>query len=308
MFMEEPAASIGIDHYTRDLSDLTKESIDSNSIAIIYQIKISRMHNFGKKCNSKPEIYYNLSTSYYVIEAGEKKNIKYIYAKDFLMIKNCYRVRCFRKGETIRSTKEGLKNIINIRYHHKKHFLKKKKELQVSYNTQFLEYDDGTQVHLRLTDALIKKVELVSESLGKYYLLRVRMPWDDNILYSPEKLKKGIILNGNQKTYDTLQDWTYGESLREKLVKIFPEGSNLYIMSNLWPPIDEAYFGPLHRSFNVYRYYDFPELIELTEGEKCNTAQLKLIEEQLQDRSIDSLTLDYLRPTVAVQSIQSHLN
>ena len=299
---------VGINHTTAILSDLIKESIDSKAIAIMFQFKITRNHNLGKRCHSDPESYYNLSASYYITREGEKKDIRYIHAKDFLKIRDCYRLNRFQPGETIYSTIENRKNIVNIPNRNVNHFLMNSKGLSSKRNVVFREYDDGSQVHLPLADALIKKIELVSETLGKYYLLRVRLPWDRNTPYSHEKLRKGIISMGGQKAYDTLCDWTYAESLREKLVKIFPEGSNLYIMSNLWPPFDEDYFGPLRRSFKVYRYYDFPELIEFTEDEKCNTAQLKLIEEQLQDRGMDSLTLDYLRPIVAIQNIQSYLN
>ena len=299
---------VGISHTTALFSDLIKESMDSNSTAIIFPFKIVKNHNFGKRCHSDPESYYNLSDSYYITPEGEKKKIRYIRAKDFLKIRNCYRVNHIQSGKTIRSTQSNRKNIVNISYRSVNYFLKKTKKLSKIRNASLHEYDDGSQIYLPLADALIKKIELVSETLGKYYLLRVRLPWDDNTPYSSEKLKKGIISWGDQKSYVTLQDWTYAESLREKLVKVFPEGSNLYIMSNLWPPFDEDYFGPLRRSFKVYRYCDFPELIEFTEGEKCNTAQLKLIEMQLQDRSMDSLTLDYLRPFVAIQNIQSYLN
>ena len=301
---------LGIGHTTGIMADLIKESMDSNSTAIIVPFKITRNHNFGKRCHSDPESYYNLSDSYYITPEGEKKKIKYIHVNNFLKIRNCYRVKHFGQGEIICSTKENQRNIVNIPDRHTDYFFKRSFELPKISNMAFVGYDDGSQVYLPLADALIKKIELVSETLGKYYLLRVRLPWDENTPYSHEKLKR-IILRKSQKSqqsYDIFLDWTYAEGLREKLVKIFPQGSNLYIMSNLWPPFDEAYFGPLRRSFKVYRYCDFPELIEFTEGEKCNTAQLKLIEEQLQDRSMDSLYLDYLRPTVAVQSIQSHLN
>ena len=285
---------VGISHTTAILADLIKESMDSNSTAIIFPFKITRNHNFGKRCHSDPESYYNLSASYYITPEGEKKKIRYIYAKDFLKIRNCYRVNIFHKGETICSTKENRKNIVNISYRSVNHFLMNSKGLSSKRNVVFREYDDGSQVHLPLADALIKKIELVSETLGKYYLLCVRLPWDVHTSYSPEKLKKEITFRGDKKSYDTLRDCTYGENLRKKLIKIFPQGSNLYIMSNLWRPFDEDYFGPLRRSFKVYRYYDFPELIEFTEGEKCNTAQLKLIEMQLLNRSTDNLTLDYL--------------
>ena len=176
------------------------------------------------------------------------------------------------------------------------------KRLPGNVNRSLYEYPDGTQIDLRFADALIKKVESVAASLGEFYLFSVRMPWDEYTPYSHERLKKVIISQGNQQCFDILQNWTCGKGLREQLIKVFPRRSRLYIMSNLWKPFDEDYFGPLRRSFKVYRYYDFPELVQLAEGEKCNTAQLKLIEMQLKNLSADSLTLDYTRRIWAIQN------
>ncbi len=298
--------SAGIDHITLDLVDLIKESIDLNSTAIIFPFKINPQHNFGREADSTPDIYYNLSDSYYVTPTGEKKKIRVIHAKDFLKMWSYYRVRFFCQGKTIPPTKENRKNMINVchRYSYVKHF----KRLPGNVNGELYEYPDGTQIHLRLANVLIKKAESVLQTLGEYYLLRVRMPWDGHIPYSHERLKTEMISWGNQQSYDTLREWAYGEGLHEQLLKIFPRGSNVYIMSNLWRPFDEDYFGPLRRSFKVYRYYDFPELVQLAEGEKCNTGQLKLIEREFQKQSTDSLTLDYRRPITTGQNIQSRFN
>ena len=316
----------GISHITRDMIDLIKESIDLNSTAVILPFQLASVHNLGKEYYSTSDIYYNLSDSYYVTPAGEKKNIRVIQAKDFLKMRNWYRVRFFCQYETMHPAKET-GNTINVRWRDDVEHLEKRPE---NPNILFFEYNDGTQIHLCLADDLINKVESVSSTLGEYYLLRVRMPWDGHTPYNKELLKKKImdwemvhrnraaqgigrgqkeaIAFGNQQSYDTLQDWTYGEGLREQLLKIFPRGSNVYIMSNLWKPFDEDYFGPLRSSFKVYRYYDFPELVQLAEGEKPNTAQLKLIEMQLQEQSTDSLTLDYLRPITTCQNMQSRFN
>ena len=87
----------GIDHITCDLVDLIKQSVDLNSTAIIFPFKIHPRHNLGKECDSTPDIYYNLSDSYYVTPAGEKKKIRHIHAKDFLKMRNYYRVRSSAK-------------------------------------------------------------------------------------------------------------------------------------------------------------------------------------------------------------------
>ena len=207
--------------------DLIKESIDLNSIAIIFPFNINSQHNFGKECNSAPDICYNLSDSYYVTPAGEKKKIRYIHAKDFLKMRNYYRVYFFRQDETIHPAKET-GNIINVRLRDTEiEHLRKRSQ---SRNIRLYEYYDGTQIHLRLADALIKKAKSVSASLGKYYLLRVRMPWDGHIPYNKELLKKKIIdwemvhrnraaqgigrrqkeaiAFGDRQSYDTLRDWT----------------------------------------------------------------------------------------------------
>ena len=318
----------GIDHYTRDMMDLIKESMDLNSTAIIFPFKIERNHNFGKEvCHSSAEDYYNLSDSYYITAEGEKKKIKYIHAKDFLKIRNYYRILFFQQYETIHWA-GGNKNIINVRLRDPEvEHLTKSTE---SPNIRFFEYSDRTQIHLCLADSLRKKAESVTATLGEYYLLQIRKPWDKHIPYNEEfmrkkitdweifhkyragrgigRFQKEIIAFGNQQSCDILRDFTYGEGLRKQLLKIFPQGSNLYIMSNIWPPSDEDYFGPLRRSFKVYRYYDFQELAQLMEGEKCNTAQLKLIEKRLQDQSADNLILDFIRPIITSLYIQSHFN
>ena len=303
LLMQHVIFDAGIDHLTYNLKGLLLEASYLNATAMIFPMRISPAHNFGKTINNSVEEYYNLSKSYMTITRGKRKKLNYIILNDLSQIRERYCVRVFdvKRGTIPKETKE---NTIIMRYLDPAYLtVRVVPRLQKNYPSKVL-YPQSlvyhkVSVNLKFSDQVTSDARKVSANLGKYYCLMCRFPWDEYRPFSMEVLKKYV--NDYYLRYpryrpmcDMIRHFLSAEDLKRQLVKIFPQGSKLYIASNLWKPYEEEHFRPLASSFRIYFGYDFPEIASLGLQENPDTSKLKLIEKLLVKDSVDSLAITYL--------------
>ncbi len=303
LLMKYVTFDAGIDHLTYNLKGLLLEAFYLNATAMIFPIRISPAHNFGKTINNSVEEYYNLSKSYITITRGKRKKLSYISLKNLSQIRGRYRVRVFdiKKGAV---PKEINENTIIIRYLDPAYLtVRVTHRLQKDYPAKVLYRKSSVyrkaSVNLKFSDQVVSDAWKVSANLGKYYCLMCRFPWDEYGPFSMSRLKKYV--NDYYLRYpryrpmcDMIRHFLSAEDLRQRLLEIFPQGSKLYIASNLWQPYEEEHFRPLASSFKIYFSYDFPEIASMGLRENPDTSKLKLIEKLLVKDSIDHLAITYL--------------
>ena len=301
LLMEYMIFTGGIDHTTTNLKYLLKEAFCSKATPIIFPIRTSPVHNFGKEINRSVEEYYNLSKSYMTTAKGGRKRQKlnYILLNDLSQLRGRYRVCVFNTRKP-GIPKESNKNTIIIRYLNRANiassilFAIKDKSLKHFYQT--------TTVSFKLSEQVEKTARKISSKLGRNYcFLMCGFPWDRYGPFSMDLLNQYVndyTLKRlkSESTLKMMRHFLSAEDLKQRLLEIFPKGSKLYIASNLWKPYAQEHFRPLADAFELYFCDDFPEISALGSPETPDTAKLKLIERTLMKHSTDSLVLTYLYP------------
>ncbi len=299
LLMEHVIFSAGIDHLTFNLECLLKEAFYVKATPIIFPMRISPGHNFGKGISRSVEEYYNLSKSYMTTAKGGRKRQKlnYILLNDLSQLRGRYRVCVFRTKKP-GIPKESHKNTIIIRYLNPT-YPAALNVTRMSKNNPFKHFYCTTTVSLKLSEQVEKTARKVSAKLGRNYFLMCRFPWDRYGPFSMDLLNQYINdyvrrRPASRQASKMLRHFLSAEDLKQRLLEIFPKGSKLYIASNLWNPYDKEHFRPLGDAFELYFCDDFPEISALGSPETPDTAKLKLIERALIKHSADSLVLTYL--------------
>lgn len=92
--------------------------------------------------------------------------------------------------------------------------------------------------------------------------------------YCAIHVRRGDMLSmGN--VYPNLDQDTQPDKIREVVSQVMPKGSKIYILTN---ERDKDYFNSLKNDYDVFQYFDFPELRELVECEQPDNFQLFEIE------------------------------
>ena len=266
----------GMGHNTALLRALLGEAHHLNRTAVLMRVNIHFDHNLGKPIINSVHDYYDLAHSYSTYK-NQKKRLDYMEGKEFF--------------QTVRGTKPLFVNHAQgiTEQENRKYPIIVRQIVEIPS----LNYDDidirAIQVNLKRNAALIRGGNHISSSLGNYYFLRWRAPWDKHQQYGDATTSRllgwqeHLSQEERLRRYSIYQQFLSGELLSQHLPKIFPPGSKLYIASNVWPPYDRQYFNPLRNLYEVYRYYDFPALSSFVSGPKPNTAKLMLIEDQIKD-------------------------
>ena len=154
----------------------------------------------------------------------------------------------------------------------------------------------NSSLELQPRKYLLDAAKKITSKLGKFHFFFCRVPWDSHTVNYKENIHKYMIQR-SWDSYTTFEHFITSEGLSRQLMKIFPKGSKLYIASNLWPPKDKDLFDPLKKYYDVYRYYDFSELIHFADPTKKagnNTIKLQLIEEIVQKKSAGVFGIHYM--------------
>ncbi len=301
--MQDMIFTGGIDHITNNLTSLLKEALYVKATPIIFPIRTSPVHNFGKEINRSVDEYYNLSKSYLTTAKGgrERQRLNYILLNDLSQLRGRYRVCVFNPRKP-RIPPKSHQNTIIIRYLDRRY----NAGLNVGGMPEdhpFKHFYRTTKVNFKLSDQVEKTARKVSAKLGGnycFFFLMCRFPWDRYGPFDTDLLKKyvnGYLSHPNHKnTLKMIRHFLSAEDLKQRLLEIFPKGSQLYIASNLWKPYNQEHFRPLADAFELYFCDDFSEISALGSPETPDTAKLKLIERTLIKDSADSLVLTYLYP------------
>ena len=287
---------------TFNIKCLLKEAFYIKATPIIFPIRMSPGHNFGKKTSRSVEEYYNLSKSYLTMAKGgrERQKLNYTLLNDLSQLRGRYRV-CVFSTRNPRIPKESHQNTIIIRYLDPM-CPATLNVTRMSNNNPFKYFYCTTTVSLKLSEQVEKTARKVSSKLGRHYcFLMCRFPWDRYGPFSIDLLNQHVndcILKypTTRQTSKMMRHFLSAEDLKQRLLEIFPKGSQLYIASNLWKPYAQEHFRPLADAFELYFCDDFPEISALGSPETPDTAKLKLIERTLMKHSTDSLVLTYLFP------------
>ena len=287
----------GLGHNTALLRALLQEARHLDRTAVLMPVHIASDHNLGRPAINSVHTYYDLADSHST-HKNQKKKLNYVEGEAF-----------FR---TVPSTKplfidhaHGITKQENAKY---------RIIVRQIVEIPSLNYEDidirAIQINLQRNGSLIRDGNRISSSLGNYYFLRWRAPWDQHRPYGDAtKIKllgwQAHLGQSEQlRRYNIYKQFLSGELLGQHLPKIFPLRSKLYIASNVWPPYDRQYFDPLRKLYDVYRYYDFPSLSSFVTGPHPNTAKLMLIEDQIKDKARRALIVHPLNALELEQIIK----
>jgi hypothetical protein len=124
----------------------------------------------------------------------------------------------------------------------------------------------GYGVRFEPSAKVLDRVEKVRGRLGGYAAMHVRR---DDMLEMKD-------------LYPNLDRDTRPERILETLSQYLPQGARVYIMTN---ERDQRFFEPLRASFEVFQYFDFPELRELIDSDQPDNFLLFEIEKLLFERA-----------------------
>lgn len=117
-------------------------------------------------------------------------------------------------------------------------------------------------IRFRPSASVLQASAAVRAKLGKYCAMHVRR---DDMLEMTDQ-------------YPNLARDTQPERILETLTRSLPLGFRVYIMTN---ERDQHYFEPLRQRFEIFQYFDFPELKQLIDCEQPDNFLLFEIEKQL---------------------------
>ena len=97
---------------------------------------------------------------------------------------------------------------------------------------------------------------------------------------------RDVLTEKYKKKFPNLEKDTHPLRIRETLLRLLPEGSSLYILTN---EADKTFFDPLREVFDVFQYFDFPELQRIVECEFPDNYFLYEIEKRLFSQARDKI-------------------
>ena len=244
--------SAGLNHNRAHQMLLAREAMALGRTPVLKPFRFDRAHNFGRQVESEWAGFFDLSASYVRHQGKATEPL------DYIMAKALFRPGFLCKNSILRVHGREVTPAENDRYaliirEGQGLFLPGQPDAWSSCQPVFVECQ-----HLRdIGDRVV-------QSLGAFHALHYRFPYrGERTARFPRSYREDLSM----------------DRLASKLANgIFPAGSKLYVLANIWNQPD--YFDALGRRYEVFRYYDFPELRAFID-DGPNTFLLFLVEQYI---------------------------
>lgn len=249
-FTVQVDAKPGINHLREALEMLVRESISLNRTPLVFTPHFDICHNFNIEVNATWDKYIDLNNfQINNISQGSNFAIQAVMDKEIAGFDD-----------------------LSVLWIERDHILTDKEneefDLIVRHNRTGLEID-GIHTGIRglpnysvcfmPSSRVLDTYNQVSNKIQNYCAIHVR---------------RGDML-GMTDRYPNLDQETQPDSIRATISQVIPRGTQIYILTN---EKDKAYFNPLKTEYDVFQYFDFPELIGLVECEQPDNFLLFEIE------------------------------
>ena len=267
--------SAGLIHNRAHQMLLVREAMALGRTPVLKPFLFNSAHNFGRQVESEWAGFFDLSASYVRRQGKATEPLDYILAKalfrpGFLCKNSILRVR----GREV-TPAENDRYALIIR-EGQGLFLPGQPDAWSGCQPVFLECQ-------RLRDI----GDRVVQRLGAFHALHYRFP------------DRGTHMEAFPRAYR--EDLSM-DHLASKLANgIFPAGSKLYVLANIWNQPD--YFDALGRRYEVLRYYDFPELRAFID-DGPNTFLLFLVEQYIWQKARKRHQVRWLVTKHGMSSVQ----
>ena len=153
------------------------------------------------------------------------------------------------------------------------------------------------QVHLEPVKRITDAIEKISTRMKNYYFLSYQNPFSLPHIGRINNLQDLINEIGflYPKKHAILKPLISGQGLLKNLTGIYPEGSKLYIASQLPKAIKLELFTPLQQHYDVFEANDFLELTHLNlSPSPIDEIELEIHEEGIRERSMRAMDIKFL--------------
>jgi hypothetical protein len=239
----------GVNHMKSALSLLIKESLALKRTPVVFTPRLLSSHNFGKEVDASWDKYIDLS-KIAIIRNGVTHHVK-VVAKDAIPDVGAS-TALEVKGKHLVTAAENMEYGLIIKNN------PSGLGLDNVYGHEEFDFD----VEFCPSAAVLDHADKICQHLGEYHSMHVR---------------RGDKLTDKVACPNLEQD-TRPEKIYETVSRILDKGSRVYVLTD-----EKAsnYFDVLKRDYEIFQYFNFPELKRLVEGDCPDNFFLYEIEQQI---------------------------
>ena len=224
----------GIKHMKSALALLIKESVSLNRTPVVFTPKFLSSHNFGKEVNASWDKYLDLD-KIAITQNGTTHHVRAM-KRDVIADIDAFAVLEV-KG----------KHLVTVTENAEYQLIVKNNSSGLGFEGVYGHDDFDFEVELCPSRLVSDCADDVIRQLGQYHSMHVR---------------RGDKLAETDR-YPNLDRDTRPEAIYETVSRVLPRGSGIYILTDERTP---NYFDVLGKDYQVFQYFDFPELRHLVEG------------------------------------------
>jgi hypothetical protein len=237
----------GINHMKSALVLLIKESLSLNRTPVVFRPRLLPSHNFGKEVNASWDKYIDLDR----IAIVQNGTTHYVRALKRELIDDSDASVLEVKGQHLVTATE------NATYQ----LIVKNNSIGLGFEGVYGHDDFDFDVTLGPSRVVLDCADHVTRHLGEYHAMHVRRG---------DKL--------TESRYPNLDRDTRPEAIYKTVSGVLPRGSRIYILTDERTP---NYFDVLGKEYEIFQYFDFPELTQLVDGAHPDNFLLYEIEQLL---------------------------
>ena len=230
------------------LSLLIKESLSLNRTPVVFTPRLLSSHNFAKEVDASWDKYIDLDK----IAIMKDDVTSYVKAlrRDVLADLDDAASILEVKGKHLITASENAEYKLII----------KNNASGLGLDSVYRHDDFDFDVDFFPSDGLLCHADQIGRQLGAYHSIHVR---------------RGDKLTDKER-YPNLEQDTRPAKIYETVSRVLPKGSRVYILTD---EKTENYFDVLEKDYQIFRYFDFPELKRFVEGDHPDNFFLYEIEQ-----------------------------
>lgn len=278
-FSVQVDARAGINHLREALEWLVRESISLNRTPLVFTPHFDTCHNFNIEVNATWDRYIdlnNLKISKLSLEADT--SIQAVMHQNIVGFDDLSML-CIERDHVISDIENEEFDLI-VRHN--------KNGLKIDSIHTGIRGIPNYSVFFKTSNRVFDIYKQVSNKIENISAIHVR---------------RGDMLN-MLNVYPNLNQETHPDNIRTIISEVIPTGSKIYILTN---ETDKAYFNSLKIDYEVFQYFDFPELLELVECEQPDNFLLFEVEKLIFEKAKTKI-YTFTHPEGASRiSLSSHL-
>ncbi len=215
---------------------LIKESLSLNRTPVVFAPPLLSSHNFGCEVNTSWGKYIDLDNIAIVPRNG---NTTYTRALEREVIAE--------RADAFAVLEVNGKHVVSTAENDRYTLIVKHNPSGLGPDNVYTHADFDFEVGFSPSDAVSRLAGDIIRRLGTYHAIHVR---------------RGDML-ADKTRCPNLENDTQPERIRQSVSTVLPKSSRIYVLTN---ENDPHYFDLLKTDYQVFRYFDFPELKRLVEG------------------------------------------